>query len=185
MMLEMSSSSVLDASIWAGERLHSAGFTTKRMSYTYRLGQLEDGLASRQCRLVIISDFYIDDVHGTIELAIPGEEILTNGIEAALFAGNDNVCNVAALLKAFWCRLYTTIPIKHRQQTIGRVTGGKQGWEWTSEGVQAFMAFKNPSQPRILLRKVLIDGVKRRSKRVDVWPICCWAGQPDSATCAR
>lgn len=105
---------------------------------------------------MIVLNFYVNNVNGSIQLVAPAEQVLTHAVEAALFTCDDDVSDASTFLPSLWCALDVPIAIKHGKQSIRLV------------------------QSRVFFHEVLKHGIVRRAKRVNIWLINRWSGQAHS-----
>ena len=87
---------------------------------------------------MIILNLHIYDVDWLVKFACARQEIceeavsrtianfwiitIADGVEAPFFAGDDDVGNRLILLPSFWSQFNVSIPIEHRQKSIGTIT---------------------------------------------------------------
>ena len=67
---------------------------------------------------MIILDLDIDDVHGTVTIPASQQKVFAHGVEAALFACDDDIHDGLRLLPLFRRPLDASVSIQHLQKTV-------------------------------------------------------------------
>lgn len=144
---------------------------------------------------MVVLDVDVYDMHRFIELAAAVKQIwlfglevgsketgvaltITNSIVTPLLTSDNDVGNLFTFLPPFRCQFDLPVPVKHLQQTTGRVS--KRG-ECTTRKRVCF----GRVQSCILGIQLLVNVVVGRAKGVDIWLVYRRTGQPygRSSTC--
>lgn len=77
----------------------------------YRGCQIQHRLSSNQCLLMVILDFYVDDMHRPVEIASTIQKIITYSVKTTLLARDYHIRYGSAILPALWSELYFAVAI--------------------------------------------------------------------------